>query len=109
MSKTPENLIEALMELNALLPIDDKLFMLLHDEDKVSALFHHSLGRHLRNIWTLWDENGSLHKWFLSINIHHADDMSRIIIVSYYRKLNCIPICLRDQVRHYKEYWIKNG
>ena len=105
--KIPTNLIDAMTRLQKILPIDDKLFMLLHDEDKLSARLHHSLGRRLRNTWNLWDENSPFHKWFLSIGIHHADDMSGIIIASYYRKLNGKPIRLRDQIRFYKEYWAK--
>ncbi len=87
--------------------IYDKIFMLLHDEDKVSAQLHHSLGRWLRNEWELWDEKSPFHKWFLGLGIHYADDMSGIIITTFYRRLNGLPLCLRGQIRNYKEYWAK--
>ena len=34
-----------------------------------------------------------------------VDDMSSIIITSYYRYLNNLPINLNEQVEYYKEYW----
>jgi hypothetical protein len=34
--------------------------------------------------------------------------MSGIILVSYHRKLNDIPINLEEQVKHYKDWWAKS-
>ncbi len=104
-NKIPENLIDALTELQKILPLDGKIFILLHNEEEVSARLHHSLGRHLRNTWGLWDENSPFYKWFFALGIRHADDMSGIIITTFYRRLNCIPLCVHEQIKKYKEYW----
>lgn len=39
-------------------------------------LFHDSVGRWMRNTWGLWDDDSELRKFFNSIGIFHADDMS---------------------------------
>ena len=65
---------------------------------------HHFLGRNLRNNWGLW--SGSiLSEWFNEKGIHHADDMSGIILTSFWRHLNDEPIKLEEQIRYYQDFW----
>jgi hypothetical protein len=68
---------------------------------------HHSLGGRLRNELQLWYDS-VISKWFHSLGIHHADDMSGIILTSYHRKLNNVPINLEEQVQYYKDWWNKS-
>jgi hypothetical protein len=68
---------------------------------------HHFLGRHLRNDWKLWGES-RLAKWFDDKGIHHADDMSGIILTSYWRHLNDKPIELDEQIKYYQDFWKNN-
>lgn len=70
------------------------------------AMYHHGLGRFLRNKWHLWSD-GSLKAYFNNIGIKHPDDMSGIILESFRRHLNDEPIDLESQVEYYKEYWRK--
>ena len=69
---------------------------------------HMSGGMNMRNCLSLWQEN-DLTKWFNSVGIYHADDMSAIIFTSTHRKLNNKEINLEKQVKHYQDYWKKNG
>ena len=71
-------------------------------------LQHHFLGRHLRNEWGLWHDS-ILSKWFNEQGIEHADDMSAIILTSFWRKVNDKPINLDEQIKEYQEYWKKNS
>lgn len=67
---------------------------------------HFGLGLWMRNNWGLWG-GSRLAKYFRSIEINHPDDMSGIILTSYQRKLNGLPIELDAQVKEYKDFWKK--
>ncbi len=70
--------------------------------------FHFSAGMSMRNNWNLWDKTSEIHKWFLSIGIWHADDMSGIIIESFKRRLLNQSIDLEGQIALYKDFWAKS-
>lgn len=84
----PNNLEEAIKELDNELLDEDKDYLLEHGALSV----HHSLGRWIRNTWELWDDEGNELKTSLKkLGYSHPDDMSNYIIEKYfeYLKLNC--------------------
>jgi len=104
---------------DTLLSDKDKSAILEITEDQFVGRAHHILGQALRNDWYLWwnkdhafdmwpKEKPPIVKFFNSIGIHHADDMSGIIMVSTYRKLAGLDRKLDEQVQHYVEYWKNN-
>jgi len=92
----PNNLENCFRELDKNLSEKNK------EEFKKSSpmLYHMSIGRHLRNSWGLWS-NSRLKEYFLDIGVTHPDDMSTIILDSYYRYLNEKPIDLDYQPKRY--------
>lgn len=69
--------------------------------------FHFGLGMWMRNNWGL--RGGSrLAKYFNKIGIDNADDMSGIILDSFWRHLHSKPIKLKEQVAHYQMFWKVN-
>lgn len=99
----PKDLDAAIAELDKMLPQGTKDKMRAGSEDNM-AEYHLSLGMWMRNNWGLW-KGLTLAKWFSQHDIHHPDDMSGIILTSYWRHLNGKPIHLEEQVREYKAYW----
>lgn len=84
----PNNLEEAIKELDKELLDEDKNYLLEHGALSV----HHSLGRWIRNTWELWDDKDNELKTSLKkLGYNHPDDMSNYIIEKYfeYLKLNC--------------------
>ena len=81
MSETiPNNLLEAIQELDKSLSQDDKEYLL----ENGSLSVHHSLGRWIRNNWGLWDEEDNKLKVNLKkLGFDHPDDMSNYIIELY--------------------------
>lgn len=71
------------------------------------VLFHHSVGRQIRNSWELWSPASELHKDFNRIGIFHPDNMSGILFETAHRILNGKSVDLSGQVQHYKKYWTK--
>lgn len=89
-------------------------------EDEFIGSSHHGAGQFTRNEWFLWwypthtfdvwpKEQPSLNKWFESIGIVHADDMSGILLTCLYRKLHNIPYGINEQVEYYKKHWRAEG
>jgi hypothetical protein len=101
----PANLDDAFSELQRMLTpmlIDDMRSR--PEEDMI--IYHHGLGTWMRNNWALW-QGSRLSEYFNGLGIHHPDDMSGIIITSFWRRLNNRPIDLDRQVAYYKAYWEK--
>lgn len=65
---------------------------------------HHFLGRYLRNEWGLWQDS-RLAKWFNEKGIHHADDMSGIVLTSFWREINNELINLEEQIKYCQDFW----
>lgn len=77
-------------------------------EDDLSR-YHHSLGQWLRNEHGLWEESGELYEYLKSLGLWHADDMSGVVLSSYWRYLHGKPLGLNEQVQHYLDYWEKSN
>ncbi|MNR25193.1 hypothetical protein D3C85_1423280 [compost metagenome] len=73
-------------------------------EDQFNLSSHFGMGTWIRNNWRLWG-SGKFSKYFNSIGIFHPDDMSCIILTSYYRYLKGQDLGLDKQVKYYQEYW----
>lgn len=99
----PADLEDCFSTLNELLYEDEIEKIRLGSEEDM-AIYHFSLGLTLRNNWGLWS-GSRLASWFNERGITHPDDMSGIILDSYWRFLNDKPIELEKQIRFYQEYW----
>jgi len=75
-------------------------------EDDI-AKYHHTVGRGLRNAYSLWDDN-PLTWEFRSIGIWHADDMSHTLLLAVHRICNHKKVNLRairqEFIRHWEQY-----
>lgn len=100
----PKNLDEAVLQLEGLHHDTIKLKILSMSEDQFAARSHFEMGMWIRNNWRLW-RGGKLVKYFNSIGIFHPDDMSGIILTSYYRHLKGQDRALQKQVQCYQNYW----
>lgn len=105
MSDSPKNLTECFEQLNTKISPNEIIELVNQPENKL-YMYHHGLGRRIRNEWGLWGDS-KLKLWFFSKGVWHPDDMSSIIIKSYWRLLNHQPIELNQQTSKYKEYWSK--
>jgi hypothetical protein len=76
---------------------------------------HFMAGMFIRNSWNLWwnkdwdEPQPELNKWFESIDIIHADDMSAIILTCFYRNLIGLDYKIKEQVKRYKKHWKEMG
>lgn len=82
---TPTNLEEAHTALRAMLTQSQHDHLLKSDApaESLAIELHHSLGRHLRNEWGLWQGSELAKDLRGNHGISHPDDMSHFIIVTY--------------------------
>lgn len=99
----PANLEDAFAELKKMLH-PDLLKEMEEGSEQAMIGYHMGLGRWMRNNWGLWG-GARLAKYFNGIGIYHPDDMSGIILVSFWRHLNSQAIWLDEQVAYYQKYW----
>lgn len=101
----PVDLEDALNELDRMLnPETIEEMRAIADEREFTSMAHFGLGLWIRNNWGLWAED-RLAQYFNEIGIFHPDDMSGIILRSYYRQLHDRPIQLEEQIEYYQQYW----
>ena len=104
----PLNLEEAVEQLKIIHHDTTKQKILEMTEDEFLGGAHFGLGMWMRNNWGLWKRK-ELAKYFNSIGIYHPDDMSGIILTSYYRELHGQDWKIDEQVKYYQDYWKKSN
>ncbi len=101
----PKNLDDCFVQLEKILqPADLEKMKVGSEKDMI--LYHRSLGLWMRNNWGLWS-GSRLKQYFNELGIHHPDDMSGIILDSFWRHLHGQPIRLEEQIKSYQDYWKK--
>lgn len=101
----PKDLEDCFKELKSILH-SDLIKEITTGAENDMIKYHHGLGMWIRNNWGLWSES-RLKKYFNELDIQHPDDMSGIILNSFWRHLNNKPIELEKQIKYYQEYWEK--
>ncbi len=99
----PKDLDDAFAELKKMLPPALLEEMGRRTEEEM-ILYHHGLGTWLRNNWGLW-AGSRLARYFNGRGVEHPDDMSGIILTSFWRHIHSRPVELDAQVERYKAYW----
>jgi hypothetical protein len=102
-SYIPKDLDDCFVQMKKLLKPEDVEKMKSGTEDDMIQ-YHFGLGMWIRNNWGLWG-GSRLAKWFNGQGIYHPDDMSGIILDSFWRHLNQKPIRLEEQVKYYQDFW----
>jgi hypothetical protein len=100
----PKNLEEAISQLDILLTEKDKKNIYDMTEKDYTTNSHFSTGMWIRNNWGLWDGQ-ELSKYFNALGIYHPDDMSGIILCSYYRHIHSQDYKIEEQIKNYQDYW----
>ena len=98
----PKNLTECIQMLDHILKKEDKEKAKTLTEEEFFMESHFSLGMGIRNEW-IRSGNPELVKFFLDEGVKHPDDMSAMILTSYYRHLLGKEIDLEGQISAYKK------
>ena len=103
----PKNLTECIQMLDKNLKKEDKDYIKTLTEDEFFMESHFTIGMGIRNEW-IRSGNPELVTFFLDQGVKHLDDMSAMILTSYYRHLLGKEIDFEGQIAEYKnqsEQW----
>ncbi|MFH2047992.1 MAG: DUF6794 domain-containing protein [bacterium] len=100
----PINLEDCFVKLDSILPDSTKQEIMESKDDDMTR-YHMGLGMWIRNNWIYGHTDESLSQLFFPNGIMHVDDVSSIILTSYWRYLNNKPIRLDEQTQYYIDYW----
>ena len=101
----PTDLDDCFKELKKMLPAE-LVEKMKSGPEKDMIKYHHGLGTWLRNNWGLW-AGSRLREYFKKLGLAHPDDMSSVVLKSFWRHLNNKPLKVDEQVKYYQEYWKK--
>ena len=103
----PIDLDDAIHCLNTIFSDSLKLQAKSIIESDFTSRLHLNFGMSLRNSWGLW-AGSRLSAYFNTLGIYHPEDMSGIILRSYYRHNRGLEINLKGQIKESKDYWEKS-
>lgn len=103
----PTTLAEAHTKLERLLPKEElaKIDAMKTEDEMIK--YHFSLGMSLRNSWGLWGDS-PIAKHMRSLGFTHPDDMSSVILKTFWCKRHGEDFRIKERVAYYKEYWRAN-
>jgi hypothetical protein len=99
----PRDLAATHEELSKMLPKEIIKKMKEGTEDDM-VLWHHGLGTWIRNNWGLWG-GSPLQTSLTKLGLKHPDDMSGLILDTYWRHLHERPLDVEAKVKAYQDYW----
>ena len=98
----PKTLTECIQMLDKNLKTEDKDYIKTLTEDEFFMESHFTIGMGIRNEW-IRSGNPELVTFFLDQGVKHPDDMSAMILTSYYRHLLGKEIDFEGQISAYKK------
>lgn len=102
--KIPSTLAEAHEELERLLPKEElaKIDAMKSEDEMIE--YHFGPGMGMRNSWGLWGDS-LLAKHMHSLGFTHADDMSSVILETFWCKRHGEEFRIKERANYYKAFW----
>jgi len=100
----PHTLEEAFQELDRSLPADHKEIFKRRAENRAVARTHLGLGLNIRNQWFRSGRASALAGYLQSLGAGNFEDMSGMVLTSYWRYLNGKPIEIEKQGARFADY-----
>ncbi len=100
----PKTLEEAHQQLEKLFPKDElvKIDGMRNESEMIK--YHRGLGMGIRNEWGLW-AGGPLAQHMNNLGFHHPDDMSGVILETFWCKRHNKDFRLKERVANSAAYW----
>lgn len=99
----PKDLPDAFSELNKLTSREARSKFLQMGEGDAMVKLHFSLGRWMRENWSLW-EGSRLSVYMNKMGATHPEMMSRVIVVAYHRYLTKTDLDLKTLISQVEQY-----
>jgi hypothetical protein len=113
MKYIPKDFAEALVQLDKIIPDSSRARIVTMTEHDFLAQTHFTTGMWIRNYWLynrylfgLIVTKSDLRKDLFAKGLFNNDDMSGVILRSYYRKLNSFDIQLEQQIKDVHQWYV---
>jgi hypothetical protein len=100
----PKTLEEAHQQLEKLFPKDELAKIDAMKSESEMIEYHFGLGMGMRNSWGLWG-GGPLAQHMNKLGFHHPDDMSGVILETFWCKRHNKDFRLKERVAFNEAYW----
>lgn len=97
----PKNLDDALAELDKKIEPASRLKIRALPEDSVCTELHFRLGQWMISNWSFYEGSRIAH-YLKSAGVTYPDDMADFLLIAYHRRLNNIPVNIRDLATEFK-------
>ena len=104
----PTTVDECMKAFTELLTLEEQAEIVCCASKDKLIVYHHGLGRWIRNNWGLW-AGGPLLDHMKSLGFRHPDDMSQCLIEEWWSRMNIIPSTMEDDIKKYAAYWDEKG
>ncbi|MEH6473442.1 MAG: DUF6794 domain-containing protein [Halopseudomonas sp.] len=101
---TPATVEEAVVALEAMLSKDQVVAFKSKGVLKAVSSEHFGIGGWVRNNW-ISPEGSPLRRYFDGVSKLHRDDMSSIVLASFWRHLHLRPMEVKAQITCYEKWW----
>ncbi len=101
---TPTTLEEAHIELERIFSKEELAKIDAMKSEREMGVYHFGLGTGLRNDWGLW-HGGPLAKHMNKLGFIHPDDMSGVILATFWCKRHNKDFRLKERAAYYDSYW----
>lgn len=100
---TPKTVTESFLYFEQMFDDTAKYTFMTLPEDIATGRLHNSMGMWIRNNWRLWG-NSAIKKSLIDSGLSHPDDMSAVLLKSYYRHLNNKPLNISEEVEKHNAH-----
>lgn len=97
----PKNLDDALAELDKRIEPASRMKIRALPEDSVCTELHFRLGSWMISNWSFY-EGSRISHYLKSAGVTYPDDMADFLLIAYHRRLNNIPVNIRDLATEFK-------
>jgi len=105
----PNSFDEAIFVLEEIAEKEAELRIILNQQDNsrdFATVLHHGFGQTIRNEWKLWVGHSKLYQdMYLSFGLFHADDMSSVILQTFWQRFHGYPETPNIFSMAYLWYW----
>jgi hypothetical protein len=100
----PQTMEEAHLRLEKLFPKEELAKIDAMKTEDQMIQYHFGLGMGMRNGWGLW-AGGPLAQHMNKLGFHHPDDMSGVILATFWCKRHKKDFRLKERAAYYADYW----
>ena len=104
-NRPPRTISEAVQKLSEIIPNHEVAIIRRTTEEEFTGNAVATLGPWMKQEWDLINPESDLANFFYNNEIYSTDEMSEIILIAFWRRLNGVPLDLDRLILERMKYW----